>query len=80
MKNSVLLGSILCFIAAVSWGAMFPVAHDAFKHIDPFYFTIFRYGAVTVILIVLLLWKEGKSAFRLEGKGLQLWFFGTMAF
>src|SRR5690606_10852220 len=59
---------------------MFPVAHAAFKHIDPFYFTIFRYGAVTVILVAILLWREGKQAFRLEGKGLSLWFFGTMAF
>lgn len=80
MKNSVLLGAILCFIAAVSWGAMFPVAHAAFKHLDPFYFTIIRYGAVTIILVAILLWKEGKKAFRFEGKGLQLWFFGTMAF
>jgi drug/metabolite transporter (DMT)-like permease len=80
VKNSVLLGAILCFIAAVSWGAMFPVAHAAFKHLDPFYFTIIRYGAVTVILVAILLWKEGKQAFRFEGKGLQLWFFGTMAF
>lgn len=80
MKNGVLLGSILCFVAAVSWGAMFPVAHDAFIHIDPFYFTIFRYGAVTILLVAILLIKEGKKAFRMEGKGLQLWFFGTMAF
>lgn len=80
MRNSVLLGAFLCFIASVSWGAMFPVANDAFHHIDPFYFTIFRYVAVTVILIPILLWKEGKQAFRLEGKGLSLWFFGTMAF
>lgn len=80
MKNNVLLGAILCFIAAVSWGAMFPVAHAAFKHIDPFYFTIIRYGAVTLILVPILLWKEGKNAFRFEGKGLKLWFFGTMAF
>ncbi|WP_077212985.1 DMT family transporter [Bacillus dakarensis] len=80
MKNSLLLGAILCFIAAVSWGAMFPVAHAAFKHIDPFYFTIIRYGSVTIILVVLLLWKEGKKAFRFEGKGLKLWFYGTMAF
>lgn len=80
MKNSVLLGAILCFIAAVSWGAMFPVAHSAFHYIDPFYFTIIRYGAVTIILVVILLWKEGKAAFRFEGKGVQLWFFGTMAF
>lgn len=80
LKNSVLWGAILCFIAAASWGAMFPVAHAAFKHIDPFYFTIIRYGSVTVILIAILLWKEGKKAFRFEGKGLQLWFYGTMAF
>lgn len=80
MRNNVLWGSFLCFLAAVSWGAMFPVAHAAFKHIDPFYFTIIRYGAVTIILVALLLWKEGKQAFRVEGKGLPLWFFGTMAF
>lgn len=80
MKNKVVLGAFLCFIASVSWGAMFPVANHAFHHIDPFYFTIFRYISVTIILVVLLLWKEGKQAFRFEGKGLALWFYGTMAF
>src|SRR5690606_17298096 len=59
---------------------MFPVAHAAFEYIDPFYFTIFRYGAVTIILVILLFWKEGTQAFRFEGKGFKLWFFGTMAF
>lgn len=80
MKNNVLLGAILCLISAISWGAMFPVANHAFHHIDPFYFTIFRYVFVTIILIVWLLWKEGKQAFRFDGKGWHLWFFGTMAF
>lgn len=59
---------------------MFPVAHAAFAHIDPFYFTIIRYGTVTLLLVALLLWKEGKRAFRLEGRGRRLWFYGTMAF
>lgn len=80
MKKNVLFGAILCFIASVSWGAMFPVTNGAFNHMDPFYFTIFRYGSVTIILIVLLLWKEGIQAFRLDGRGFALWFFGTMAF
>lgn len=80
LGNRVLFGAILCFIAAASWGAMFPVAHAAFRHIDPFYFTVIRYGSVSLILIALLWWKEGKQAFRLEGKGLSLWFYGTMAF
>jgi drug/metabolite transporter (DMT)-like permease len=80
MKKSLWYGAFLCFIAAASWGAMFPVAHAAFYHIDPFYFTLIRYVSVTIILILLLLWREGKEAFRFEGKGKQLWFYGTMAF
>jgi len=80
LKSKVVLGAFLCFIASVSWGAMFPVASHAFNYIDPFYFTIFRYLAVTAILVGLLLWKEGKQAFRFQKKGLSLWFYGTMAF
>lgn len=80
MKNKVIWGAFLCFIASASWGAMFPVANSAFKHIDPFYFTVFRYVSVTILLIALLWWKEGKEAFKLEGRGWSLWFFGTMAF
>lgn len=80
MRNRVLYGSLLCLVAAVSWGAMFPVAHAAFVHIDPFHFTIIRYGAVAVLLMLLLWRKEGSRAFRLEGRGLRLWFYGTMAF
>lgn len=80
MKNSIWLGAFLCFIAAVSWGAMFPIANSAFSYIDPFYFALIRYGSVTLILVAILLWKEGKQAFRFEGKGIKLWFYGTMAF
>ena len=43
-------------------------AHAAFKHIDPFYFTIIRYGSVTIILVAILLWKEGKKLFDLKEK------------
>lgn len=80
MKNRILWGAFLCFVAAVSWGAMFPVANSAFHAIDPFYFTLIRYVSVTILLIILLWWKEGKQAFRMEKRGLSLWFFGTMAF
>lgn len=80
MKNNILWGAFLCFIASASWGAMFPVASSAFNHIDPFYFTLIRYVSVTILLIFILLWKEGKQAFKFDGKGLSLWFYGTMAF
>lgn len=80
LNNRMIWGAFLCLIAAASWGAMFPVAHAAFSYIDPFYFIIIRYGVVTLILVALLLWKEGRQAFRFEGYGAKLWFYGTMAF
>lgn len=79
-KKQVILGSALCLIASMSWGAMFPVAQIALQKIDPFYFSLIRYAVVAVILSALLWVKEGKAAFRLEGKGKALLFYGTMAF
>ncbi|MBS4178646.1 DMT family transporter [Lederbergia citrea] len=80
MKKSFLYGAFLCLIASISWGAMFPVAHHSFQYIEPFYFTILRYIPVAIILVIMLWMKEGKQAFKTEGKGLALWFYGTMAF
>src|SRR5690625_1445241 len=80
MNNRILVGAILAAIASMSWGAMFPVANHAFLYISPFYFTLIRYIPVAVILIVLLYFIEGKAAFKPEGKGLKLWFYGTMGF
>lgn len=80
LKRKIAIGSILCLIASMSWGAMFPVAHIALQHIDPFYFSFIRYLAVAVILSAVLWMKEGKASFRLEGNGGKLLFLGTMAF
>lgn len=80
MNKRLLYGAFLCFIASASWGAMFPVAHHSFQYIHPFYFTILRYIPVAIILMVILWLKEGKQAFKTEGRGLILWLFGTMGF
>ncbi|WP_159887752.1 DMT family transporter [Paenibacillus puerhi] len=80
LKKQIIIGSILCLIASMSWGAMFPVAHIALQQIDAFYFSFIRYFAVAVILSVLLWMKEGRASFRLEGRGKTLLFLGTMAF
>nr|WP_155985815.1 DMT family transporter [Paenibacillus gorillae] len=79
-SKQVLWGSVLCLMASVSWGAMFPVAHIALHSIDPFYFSMIRYLIVTLILVCILWMKEGKSAFRFERKGRKLLFYGIMAF
>lgn len=75
-----IVGAIACLIASMSWGAMFPVADHTIEYINPFYFTILRYGAVSILLFILLWMREGKKSFSLEGKGKLLVFFGTMAF
>ncbi len=81
MKNiQSLKGAVACLIASMSWGAMFPVADHALAYIDPFYFSTIRYGAVAIILVIFLWLKEGRQAFRFEGKGKLLVFYGTMAF
>ncbi|MGM1045717.1 Permease of the drug/metabolite transporter (DMT) superfamily [Paenibacillus uliginis N3/975] len=80
LKKQIVIGSMLCLIASMSWGAMFPVAHIALQQIDPFYFSFIRYFVVAVILSVLLWVKEGRASFRMEGRGKTLLFFGTMAF
>lgn len=80
MRNKIVIGALLCAIASMSWGAMFPIANDAFRYINPFYFTLIRYLPVVVILVVMLWLIEGRKAFRTEGKGWLIWFFGTMGF
>lgn len=80
MKRNIFIGALLSIFASASWGAMFPVANHAFQYISPYYFTIIRYVPVTIILVIALYFIEGKKAFRPEGNGLALWFFGTMGF
>lgn len=80
MSKKVGLGTLLCLIASVSWGAMFPVAHSALQSMDPLYFSFYRYFFVTILLVALLYFKEGITAFRFEGQGGKLLFYGTMGF
>ncbi|KKX53534.1 MULTISPECIES: DMT family transporter [Brevibacillus] len=79
-KEHIMKGALLCLIASMAWGAMFPVAESAFAHLDPFYFSVIRYSVVSLLLLVFLWINEGRQALRLEGRGVSLWFFGTMAF
>lgn len=79
-KGQLFIGVLTCLAASMSWGAMFPVADHALEYVDPFYFSFIRYGVVAVILVILLLVREGKKSFRLEGKAKLLTLFGVMAF
>ncbi|MGG5773572.1 DMT family transporter [Bacillus subtilis] len=79
-KGQLFIGALTCLVASMSWGAMFPVADHALEFIDPFYFSFIRYGVVTIMLVILLLVREGKKSFHLEGKAKWIILFGVMAF
>lgn len=80
MRGNLFIGAILCAFASASWGAMFPVADHAFQFLNPYYFTLIRYIPVAIILGIALYIIEGKQAFKLDGQGLKLWFYGFMGF
>jgi drug/metabolite transporter (DMT)-like permease len=74
-------GVLLCLVATISWGAMFPVMNSALQFIDPFTFTSLRYAIAGLVFLGLLIWREGSSALNLKGERIGLaWFFGTIGF
>lgn len=79
-KNKILMGIMLVLISTIIWGGMFPIMTVVLKEIDPFYFTLFRYGLVAIIFSIILFCVEGKEAFNFEGKGIKLWILGTFGF
>lgn len=77
-EKSFVSGLLMCLLAVITWGIMFPVMGSAMKSIDPFYFTTTRFSIALLVLSIWLMIAEGKSKFNTEGKGLKLWFLGTM--
>jgi drug/metabolite transporter (DMT)-like permease len=74
------IGAFLCLLSVIAWGGMFPIMEVALKVIDPFYFTLFRYGSASVIFLIMLYFIEGKSSFKLEGKWFSVWIYGSAGF
>jgi drug/metabolite transporter (DMT)-like permease len=74
-------GVLLCVIATVAWGGMFPVMNAALPHIDPFTFTCIRYSVAGLAFVAVLLMREGRGSFNLRGERVGLaWLFGTAGF
>jgi drug/metabolite transporter (DMT)-like permease len=56
---------------------MFPIADSAIKHVDPFHLTAIRYILAAFGFLALLWAFEGGRALRLEGRGIELFLYGT---
>lgn len=67
-------------IAALCWGAMFPISAPALERVDAVNFTALRYAAGTLVFVALLAVVEGRRAFRYEGRAARLLVLGTYGF
>ncbi|MEV4390370.1 EamA family transporter, partial [Micromonospora sp. NPDC049580] len=67
-------------LAVLAWGAMFPILASALSRVDPLNLTTARYLFATVILVAILLVREGPGALRLDGRGVEVVVLGVVGF
>ena len=68
MKQSFSAGLLACFVAVVLWGAQLPIAKDTFSLLDPFTTTVIRYAVATLLLVPVLVVREGWAALRYDNR------------
>ena len=61
-------GTLLCLLTVMLWGAQFPIGKMAMTAMDGFHASAIRYVIATVVLALLLLWREGAKSFRYFGR------------
>ncbi|HEV7898202.1 MAG TPA: DMT family transporter [Planosporangium sp.] len=67
-------------LAVVLWGVMFSVIADAVRLVDPFNLTAIRYVLATLLLLVLLAWREGRAGLRFGGRTVEVAVLGSVGF
>ncbi|MEU5913492.1 DMT family transporter [Micromonospora sp. NPDC047527] len=67
-------------LAVLSWGAMFPILATALTRVDPLNLTTVRYLLAAVILVAILLLREGATALRLGGRTVEVVALGVIGF
>ncbi|GHG97601.1 DMT family transporter [Streptomyces rubradiris] len=62
------------------WGGMFTITKSAYGHVDPYHLAAARFVIAAAVFAVILWVREGRTAFRLEGRALRLWGLATVGF
>ncbi|MEZ5657954.1 MAG: DMT family transporter [Burkholderiaceae bacterium] len=71
-------GVMLLLFTVIVWGAQFPIAKSTFDHVDPFHTALFRYGIPAVMLVGVLIWREGLGAMRFDARARQATLYGLI--
>jgi drug/metabolite transporter (DMT)-like permease len=73
-------GAALAAAAGLSWGAMFPIAKHAMRHVDALHMTSIRYVLASLAFLALLAAREGRDAIRFDGRAARLLALGSLGF
>jgi drug/metabolite transporter (DMT)-like permease len=78
--RSALLGAAFATFTAVTWGGQFVVGKSALDRVNAFPLSTVRYAVAAGLWLVVLVVVEGRGALRLEGRGLRLFWLGSLGF
>lgn len=78
--RSALMGAAFATFTAVTWGGQFVVGKSALDRVNAFPLSTVRYAVAAGLWLVVLVVVEGRGALRLEGRGLRLFWLGSLGF
>src|SRR5207237_4287231 len=73
-----LVGAALGTTTGLVWGGQFVIGKSAVERVDAFHLTTVRYALAGLVLLAILRVVEGRDALRLDGRGLRLWWLGSL--
>src|SRR5882672_9051487 len=74
------LGALFATTTALAWGGQFVVGKSALGEVNAFPLSTVRYAAASLLWLVVLAAVEGRRSLRLDGRGLRLFWLGSLGF
>jgi drug/metabolite transporter (DMT)-like permease len=74
------IGALFATTTALTWGGQFVVGKSALGSVNAFPLTTIRYAAASLLWLVVLVGVEGRRSLRLDGRGVRLFWLGTLGF
>jgi len=71
-------GTLLVLATVIIWGVQFPIAKHTFETVDAFHSAIFRFSIPALILMTVLVLREGWSALRTGPNTMKVFALGVM--
>jgi drug/metabolite transporter (DMT)-like permease len=78
--KAALVGATFATITAVTWGGQFVVGKSALDQVNAFPLSTVRYAGAVALWLIVLAAVEGRGALRLDGRGLRLFWLGSLGF